>query len=253
MKELEAQAKQLKDLERVFSHYEPTMLKVGLQDQRTDWSRACSALHRWDTCLRRKLLCCQEFHQSLDSLLLWLAHTESWCHAVDVKHLQTSDEALRLHDNTLMALQEELRGQQSQHTSLWTLWSLLRPRDTAEDQQDVQEKLHVTSNKLKQLRKRVEQDHHNLQQRLESEAANSSLTGPCSARETRGTSSFFCRLLRVVLPLQLLLLLLLLLLLHCLIPLSDRDPSCSVANNFAHSFYPMLHYTNGPPAHMTPP
>lgn len=69
-----------------------------------------------------------------------------------------------------------------------------------------------------------------------------------SYRERRDGSpprSFFYRVLRAAFPLHLLLLLLLLL--PCLIPLSENDPSCTVANNFARSFYPMLRYTNGPP------
>ncbi|MEE6493974.1 hypothetical protein FKM82_016982 [Ascaphus truei] len=57
--------------------------------------------------------------------------------------------------------------------------------------------------------------------------------------------SFFYRVLRAALPLQLLLLLLLLL--ACMIPFSEEDYSCTQANNFARSFYPMLRYTNGPP------
>jgi nesprin-2 len=51
--------------------------------------------------------------------------------------------------------------------------------------------------------------------------------------------------IRAALPLQLLLLLLLLL--ACLLPSSEEDYSCTQANNFARSFYPMLRYTNGPP------
>lgn len=38
-----------------------------------------------------------------------------------------------------------------------------------------------------------------------------------------------------------------LLVLACLVPLSEEDYSCTLSNNFARSFYPMLHYTNGPP------
>lgn len=57
--------------------------------------------------------------------------------------------------------------------------------------------------------------------------------------------SFFIRVLRAALPLQLFFLLLLLL--AFMIPSSEKDYSCTQANNFARSFYPMLLYTNGPP------
>ncbi|XP_037550748.1 nesprin-2 [Nematolebias whitei] len=53
------------------------------------------------------------------------------------------------------------------------------------------------------------------------------------------------RVLRAALPLHLLLFLLLILI--RLVPRSDDDYSCKLSNNFARSFYPMLHYTNGPP------
>lgn len=72
------------------------------------------------------------------------------------------------------------------------------------------------------------------------------LSVSCRERaESPPPRSFFYRVLRAAFPLHLLLLLLLLL--PCLIPLSESDPGCTVTNNFARSFYPMLHYTNGPP------
>ncbi|XP_069462898.1 nesprin-1 isoform X17 [Ambystoma mexicanum] len=57
--------------------------------------------------------------------------------------------------------------------------------------------------------------------------------------------SFFRRVLRAAFPLQLLLLLLIGL--ACLAPMSEEDYSCTLSNNFARSFHPMLRYTNGPP------
>uniref|UniRef100_A0A3Q2Q4V8 KASH domain-containing protein n=1 Tax=Fundulus heteroclitus TaxID=8078 RepID=A0A3Q2Q4V8_FUNHE len=57
-------------------------------------------------------------------------------------------------------------------------------------------------------------------------------------------SSFWCRVLWFALPLQLLLLLLVVL--AFLLPLAEED-YCTQSNNFAHSFYPMLSYINGPP------
>uniref|UniRef100_A0A672YL32 KASH domain-containing protein n=1 Tax=Sphaeramia orbicularis TaxID=375764 RepID=A0A672YL32_9TELE len=57
-------------------------------------------------------------------------------------------------------------------------------------------------------------------------------------------SSFLRRVLWAALPFQLVMLLLVIL--AFLLPMSEED-YCSQSNNFAHSFYPMLSYTNGPP------
>uniref|UniRef100_A0A3Q3BKI2 KASH domain-containing protein n=1 Tax=Kryptolebias marmoratus TaxID=37003 RepID=A0A3Q3BKI2_KRYMA len=272
IKDMEAKAKELKEMEKAFSHYKSIMLMINLQTKEApelqekqarvnrDWSKACTGLQRWDASLRRKLIRCQ----------VRRSKTSVW---VEVKYL----------------LQEELRGRRAQQASLQALWSLLQPEDAREDREDAQEKLHVTSNKLQQLLRQVDQDLLTLQQRLvnvttsprlqvskskhkkchkenylsliqepESTAAVKSDTSQkgcstqspvmlelVSCRERRDSSpprSFFCRLLHATFPL-----LLLLLLLPCLIPLSDSNPGCTVTNNFARSFYPMLHYTNGPP------
>ncbi|CAB1415536.1 unnamed protein product [Pleuronectes platessa] len=57
-------------------------------------------------------------------------------------------------------------------------------------------------------------------------------------------SRYLWRILRVALPFQLLLLLLVVV--AFLLPMSEED-YCTQSNNFAHSFYPMLSYRNGPP------
>uniref|UniRef100_A0A8C6V408 KASH domain-containing protein n=1 Tax=Naja naja TaxID=35670 RepID=A0A8C6V408_NAJNA len=62
---------------------------------------------------------------------------------------------------------------------------------------------------------------------------------------SRPQHCFFLRVLRAALPLQLFLLLLMAL--ACLVPASEEDYSCTLSNNFARSFHPMLRYTNGPP------
>ncbi|XP_015245715.1 PREDICTED: LOW QUALITY PROTEIN: nesprin-2-like [Cyprinodon variegatus] len=300
IEDIEVRAKELKEMEKVFCHYKTIMLSVNLQakeapelqDRLTrvnaDWSRACTGLQQWDHSLRKKLIRCQEFHETLHSLLLWLPWAESRCCAVDIKHPETSVKALQKQQNTLRELQVELRGRQANQASLQALWSQLQPKDGAEEMDEAQEKLHVTCNKLRQLTKKVDQDLSILQQRLliqdadgaeadTSQEADYSKTesslqryGACrecmflrSATHSRWTfffltpfvfcrqrdssppRSFFYRLFRAIFPLQLLLLLLLLL--PCLIPLSESDSSCTVTNNFARSFYPMLHYTNGPP------
>ncbi|XP_061651777.1 nesprin-1 isoform X12 [Phyllopteryx taeniolatus] len=67
---------------------------------------------------------------------------------------------------------------------------------------------------------------------------------PSDAPPAAPGPTFARRVLRVALPLQLALLLLVLV--AFLLPSSEAD-YCAQSNNFAHSFYPMLSYTNGPP------
>ncbi|XP_041832728.1 nesprin-2-like [Melanotaenia boesemani] len=276
IEDLEARARELKEMHKVFAHYKSIMLSVNLREEEapelqervasmnTDWSKACTGLQRWDSSLRRTLMRCQEFHETLHSLLLWLANAESRCYSVDINHPETTVRALQQHVNTLTELQEELQRRQAQQASLQALWSHLQPEEGAEESDEAQEKLHVTGSKLKLLLRQVDQDLNTLQQRLDCESASAVKGQSVSAdtsqeaaqskkassiqRERRQSSpprSFFYRVLRAAFPLQLLLLLLLLL--PCLIPLSESDPSCTVTNNFARSFYPMLRYTNGPP------
>ncbi|XP_034436669.1 nesprin-1-like [Hippoglossus hippoglossus] len=273
--DMEARARELKEMQRMFAHYKSIMLSVNLRaqeapelqprlvDMNRDWSRVSTALQQWDSGLKETLMRCQEFHETLHSLLLWLAHAESRRYTVDISHPDTSVRALQQHHHTLTDLQEELRGRRSQQASLQALWSQLQPEDGGEESDEAQEKLHVTGSKLKLLLRDVDQDLSVLQQRLNSESASDSQGQSVSAeeaahsekdsspqRERRESSSspprsFFYRVLRAAFPLHVLLLLLLLL--PCLIPLTEGDSSCSVTNNFARSFYPMLHYTNGPP------
>uniref|UniRef100_A0AAQ6IQR6 KASH domain-containing protein n=1 Tax=Anabas testudineus TaxID=64144 RepID=A0AAQ6IQR6_ANATE len=273
IEEMEAKAKELKEMQKMFTRYKSVMLSVNLRAQvapglqeklanmNRDWSRACTGLQQWDTSLRKTLMRCQQFHKSLHSLLLWLAHAESRRYTVDIHHPETHVRALQQHRNTLTDLQEELRSKQAQQASLQALWTQLQPKDGAEESDEAQEKLHVTGSKLRLLLKEVDQDLSTLQQRLDCQPASGQTASGDSSQEVahsnRGSStqrqrresspprSFFYRVLRAAFPLHLLLLLLLLL--PCLIPLSESDPGCSVTNNFARSFYPMLHYTNGPP------
>uniref|UniRef100_A0A3B4U0W4 KASH domain-containing protein n=1 Tax=Seriola dumerili TaxID=41447 RepID=A0A3B4U0W4_SERDU len=86
----------------------------------------------------------------------------------------------------------------------------------------------------------VSSPHHS---RPRSDAGSASFPSDSETSTVR-RSSFLRRILWVALPFQLFLLLLVVL--AFLLPLSEED-YCAQSNNFAHSFYPMLSYTNGPP------
>ncbi|CAL8314621.1 unnamed protein product [Lota lota] len=247
------------------------------------WGHVCTGLQDWEDSLRTTLMHCQEFHGALHSLLLWLAQAETTCHAVDISQSHAPLRRLQQQRRTLRGLQADLRSRQTELRSLQALWSQLQPRHgPTEEGREAQEKLHVTASKLKSLLRHVERDLNLLHQRLDCESAlsysaevgggggggggrgqSAFATSPqegeyskkrSSKRERKGKAppsphprrSFFCRVLRVALPLHLLLLLLLLVL-CCLLPRPASDPGCSLTNNLARSFYPMLRYTNGPP------
>uniref|UniRef100_A0A3Q3BAP6 Spectrin repeat containing, nuclear envelope 2b n=1 Tax=Kryptolebias marmoratus TaxID=37003 RepID=A0A3Q3BAP6_KRYMA len=109
--------------------------------------------------------------------------------------------------SALLQCQEELRARRRQVSALQDISSQLLLENTGEESVEAKEKIHVIGNKL-HLR------------------------------------PFLVRVLRAALPLHLLFFLLLVLICH--LPLSDHY-SCTLSNNFARSFYPMLRYTNGPP------
>nr|XP_057913540.1 nesprin-2 isoform X2 [Doryrhamphus excisus] len=268
--DMTARAKELKELQKMFTRYKGVMLSINLraldvpeQQERLAglnraWTRASTVLQQWDTSLRRTLMRCQDYHDSLHSLLLWLAHADKKRHTVDIRHPETPVQALKQHHHTLKVLQKELLERQTQQASLQALWSQLQPEEESEGSDETQEKLHVTGTKLKLLLEDVSQDLSILeQQRLDWDTNEGQNIPPDSSQEVahkekstkrRDPSpprSFFYRVLRAAIPFHLLLLLLLLL--PCLVPQSERDSSCSEANNFARSFHPMLRYTNGPP------
>uniref|UniRef100_A0A8C3B3F5 KASH domain-containing protein n=1 Tax=Cyclopterus lumpus TaxID=8103 RepID=A0A8C3B3F5_CYCLU len=255
------------EMQKTFTRYKSIMLSVNLRPQEaTDqqerlaavnqvWGQACAGLQQWDSSLRKTLMRCQEFHETLHSLLLWLAHAESRRYAVDLRDPATPVQALQQHLSTL-TVQKELQGRQTQQASCQALWSQLQPEDEAEGTGEAKEKLHVTRSKLKMLWGQVDQDLSTLHQRLVILLSPYHFPYPwnkrnlcvSSCREKKDSApprSFFYRVLRAAFPLHLLLLLLLLL--PCVIPQSESDPGCTGANNFARSFYPMLRYTNGPP------
>uniref|UniRef100_A0A7N5JX66 Spectrin repeat containing nuclear envelope protein 2 n=1 Tax=Ailuropoda melanoleuca TaxID=9646 RepID=A0A7N5JX66_AILME len=222
----------------------------------------------------------KDFHKLSQDLLLWLASAESRRQKAQVTDPDADPQVLLECQEELMQLERELVERQPQVNTLQEISDSLLIKGHGEDYIEAEEKVHVIEKKLRQLLEQVSQDLVSLQGRQnpdpslpsldEADAGDqppaasvptpqakqfeaermtrdkhktdSRVPSPGSSRPRR---SFMSRVIRAALPLQLLLLLLLLL--ACLLPSSEEDYSCTQANNFARSFYPMLRYTNGPP------
>ncbi|KAI3367261.1 hypothetical protein L3Q82_008148 [Scortum barcoo] len=311
IRDIEVNIRKLKEMQRTFNSYKCLMISANLSSHhflRGDsaelqealssanhsWTQACGGLESWERRLHSALMQCQEFHETLHSLLLWLAQAENKLCAVNVSDPSTPRSDLLQHRDTLTihpeyfpiclkisdvllfvkALQEELCGRQRQVSSLQEISSQLLLEATTEDSVEAKEKVHVICNKLRLLLRQVVTDLHTLQGRLETCSTSSEMDSiglgmlgspllhkeeaglqaatagrPLTRREERRDSSprrpLFYRVLRAAFPLHLLFFMLLVL--ACLVPLSEEDYSCTLSNNFARSFYPMLRYTNGPP------
>uniref|UniRef100_A0A2K6FJQ6 Nesprin-2 n=1 Tax=Propithecus coquereli TaxID=379532 RepID=A0A2K6FJQ6_PROCO len=260
---------------------ESTELQSRLHQLSQCWDAAQGAVDSWREGLRQSLMQCQDFHQLSQSLLLWLASAENRRQKAHVTDPKADPQALLECQKELTQLEKELVERQLQVDSLQEISNSLLIKGQGEDYIEAEEKVHVIEKKLKQLLEQVSQDLMSLQG---SQNPDPSLPGldevdagdqppaasvPAPHAKVRAPSfcenfaasltfcvgrvpggarpqrSFLSRVIRAALPLQLLLLLLLLL--ACLLPSSEEDYSCTQANNFARSFYPMLRYTNGPP------
>ncbi|KAM8807307.1 nesprin-2 [Eudromia elegans] len=259
-------------------------LQNRLRQVNLRWEKAAQALQGWRKGLQRALLHCQDFHDQSQRLLLWLASAESRRNEVQITDPNADPHTVLESQKELMQLEKELLEQQLKVNSLQELSAYLLLKSDGEDYIEADEKVHVIGKKLKQLIEQVSHDLKTMQGNLDSSAflpvlddvdsgayhpvtarasptvkkatlrrtvtgkSKSSPRGeshPCAPQAAPRAPSFFYRVLRAALPLQLLFLLLLLL--ACMIPSSEEDYSCTQANNFARSFYPMLRYTNGPP------
>ncbi|XP_059135375.1 nesprin-2 isoform X3 [Peromyscus eremicus] len=256
---------------------ESTELQNRLHQLSLSWDTVQGVMDSWRGDLRQSLMQCQDFHRLSQDLLLWLAGAESRRQKAHVTSPEADRQLLLECRKELMQLEKELEEHQPQVSSLQEISSSLLVKGRGEDYIEAEEKVHVIEKKLKQLREQVAQDLASLQGSLtpgpslagydevdsgeeppaacakfgeersteeeeETDSRTSHLDDPGRSQPRR---SFLSRVIRAALPLQLLLLLLLLL--ACLLPASEEDYSCTQANNFARSFYPMLRYTNGPP------
>ncbi|XP_033622809.1 nesprin-2 isoform X5 [Fukomys damarensis] len=261
---------------------ETTELQRRLCELSLHWEAVQAVTDSWRGDLRQSLMQCQDFHQRSQNLLLWLASAEERRQKALLADPKADHQVLLRCQRKLMQLGKELAERQPQVNSLREISASLLTKGNRADCAEAEEKVHVIKKKLQQLREQVAQDLMSLQRSQtpdpalpdfdevdagdqpsvasmsapqaqlraegtmededESDSRVSSPAGPSSSKPRR---SFLSRVIRAALPLQLLLLLLLLL--ACLLPASEEDYSCTQANNFARSFYPMLSYTNGPP------
>ncbi|KAF4089891.1 hypothetical protein AMELA_G00043410 [Ameiurus melas] len=257
VQDVESSVHKLKDIQRTFCSYKALMIGVNLSgrslpqgDLQTElqaanqkWARACAVLDSWENRLHLELLRCQEFHETLHSLLLWLARAESQRYMVNIHDLDVNVDVLQEHRDTLEAVQCELLARETEVQSLQQISSHVLHVHQGEESMEAKEKVHVINNKLRLLLRQISHDLNTLKTRLEPGAVERRPSA--SAKEVSRGRRFLYRVLRAAFPLHLLFLLLLAL--TCLVPASEDDYSCTLSNNFARSFYPMLRYTNGPP------
>ncbi|CAH2328699.1 nesprin-2 isoform X2 [Pelobates cultripes] len=240
-----------------------------LHEVNTRWDKACNSRDEWQESLQSELVHCQEFHSTSDQLLLWLTEAEARRLMYRVADHATAPHVMLESQNQLTQLKDQLLERQIQVNTLKDMASCMLVKTSGDDYIEVDEKVQVIGNKLNQLMKDVSYDIKTLQDTLDNSALsdvvdsvgavpadNQAHVGAvskdtdrsrelASVRDVPKKPSFLYRVLRAAFPLQLLLLLLLLL--ACMIPFSEEDYSCTQANNFARSFYPMLRYMNGPP------
>ncbi|XP_042670139.1 nesprin-2 isoform X5 [Centrocercus urophasianus] len=262
-----------------FKELQNRLRKVNLR-----WEKATHSLDNWRKGLRQALLHCQDFHDQSQKLILWLASAEGRRSEAQITEPNADPHTVLESQKELLQLEKELLEQQLKVNCLQELSAYLLLKSDGEDYIEADEKVHVIGKKLKQLLEQVSHDLKSVQGCLDSRVflpvpddLDSEVYHPVAVKSsppvkkitirrtsdgrknsnTRAEShaqpthvvprspSFFYRVLRAALPLQLFFLLLLLL--ACMIPSSEEDYSCTQANNFARSFYPMLRYTNGPP------
>uniref|UniRef100_A0A3Q3REI0 Spectrin repeat containing, nuclear envelope 2b n=1 Tax=Mastacembelus armatus TaxID=205130 RepID=A0A3Q3REI0_9TELE len=263
------------DMRKTFSSYKSLMISINLSGRQFlrgdsaeleealgsanhSWTQACGGLESWEGKLHSALMQCQDFHKTLHTLLLWLAQAENTLHSTKGCGPMTRSALLDRRD-------DELCARQRQVSSLQEISSQLLLEAAGDDSVEAKEKVHVISNKLRLLLRQAAAELHALQGRMVGQRSALCFGGnqevaaslvpkqflpniffySTKKRDVSSRRPFFYRVLRAAFPLHLLFFMLLVL--ACLVPLSEQDYSCTLSNNFARSFYPMLRYTNGPP------
>ncbi|XP_078090644.1 nesprin-2-like isoform X3 [Mustelus asterias] len=255
-------------------------LQQKLHQVNGNWNKAAQRLEHWRTSLQTTLIHNQDFQHTTHSLLMWLANCERRCGLVQLSKPGLSLQTLTQHHKELMSLEAEMLEKQPQVNQLQLISRQLLESGEGAECAESKEKVHVIGNKLKLLLGETAASLQTVNERLDTDSMisvdelefstvprcstplrqlvgqgevkmdkasgfNLKSVGEVGVRGVSKAPSFLARVLWAAFPLQLLILLLLLL--ACLIPFSQEDYNCALANNFARSLYPMLRYTNGPP------
>ncbi|TWW72440.1 Nesprin-2 KASH domain-containing protein 2 [Takifugu flavidus] len=176
----------LKEMQKSFTSYKCLMISVNLSGRnflrgatapsrascRTLWPRPIRAGRRPAAAWRAGRGGCtppscsvrsEEFHETLHSLVLWLAQAENKLAVAARRRPATPRSVLVEQRDALTALQEELQGRRRQVSSLQDVSSQLLLDAAGDDGVEAKEKVHVVSNRLHLLLRQVNAD---LQHRL---------------------------------------------------------------------------------------
>ncbi|TNN53319.1 Nesprin-1 [Liparis tanakae] len=143
-------------------------------------------------------------------------------------------------------IRQELLDSQLKVASLQDLSLQLLVHSQGSDCLEAKEKVHVIGNRLKLLLKEVTRDLRELAKILDITSSQQDLSSWSSADDLDTSGSLSPVSGRSTPSRQRSLAMLLLVVLAFLLPMTEED-YCGNSNNLAHSFYPMLRYTNGPP------
>uniref|UniRef100_A0A3P9KLK4 KASH domain-containing protein n=1 Tax=Oryzias latipes TaxID=8090 RepID=A0A3P9KLK4_ORYLA len=252
-------------------------LRDRLKEMNSHWDRLGASLENWREELQRALLQCQEFHEMSHGLLLWLENIDRRRNQVVPLPQRADRETLQALHKTLMVCifslltkpqtVECLEAQEKVHV-IWNRTRLLQ-REVNSDLEELEKRMEAMDaekvdglqtdhptliNIIKHFpRAKSSQTHPGPPESCPRHSRSAGAAGcvssqsdlPDGVSSSSSSSSFLLRVFRAALPVHLLLLLLIGL--ACLVPMTEQDYSCHHANNFARSFHPMLHYTNGPP------
>ncbi|KAK8381872.1 hypothetical protein O3P69_015107 [Scylla paramamosain] len=245
------------------------------------WEAVCAAASVWQAKLQTTLMGNSEFHSTIADLLAWTETTEESLLKIAAEE-DMEEPALRDRVARVLDVRAEVERCEPRVASLHEAAQHLLPTQQDDKSAAVREQLAILSQRLQLLLQMCSKQLVLLSQILGQdftsslaslassglyESAEFSLSRPTSpsslsasfhsdAHDVLGAEGsnegvvrrsyrFLGRVMRAALPIQALMLLMLGV--ASLVPTSEDDYACSMANNFARSLDPMLRYPNGPP------